>query len=227
MTWRWLIPVVLLLTPTPSRAEAEEKAIAYLAGEVPRWSKENGCFSCHNNGDGVRALYVAVRLGYQVPPAALADSDKWLSNPLNWDTNRGNPAFSDKKLARIQFAAALSMAVPPNRRALSEAADSLLPYQEADGSWQVDAGAALGSPVTYGASLATAMVRMTLEAAHETRFARAIALADKWMAAKTPGQCEGSGGSVAGGAFERGLFQTVAGRAKQRWRMGSATSLSD
>ena len=146
-----------VLAATTVYAQAEARATGYLVVEVPRWARENHCFSCHNNGDGARALYVAARLGYLVPDAALADTAKWLLEPGKWDNNGGNPGFSDKKLARIQFAAALSEAYVSGAipgRALREAAASLLPYQEADGSWQVDAGA-VGSPATYGASLAT------------------------------------------------------------------------
>ncbi len=168
----------------------EERAIAYLAREVPLWSKDNRCFSCHNNGDGARALYAAVRLHKAVPPESLANSTEWLSQPTKWDSNRGNPAFSDKKLARIQFAAALAAGVEAglvsDRDVLVYAADSLRPYQEKDGSWQVDVGTALGSPVTYGSTLATVMARRALAAANESRFAGAIAKADQWLAARKP-----------------------------------------
>ena len=120
----------------------EQKAIDYLSIEVPRWSKENGCFSCHNNGDGARALYAALQKGYPVPKAPLAGTTRWLLDPGKWDNNRGDPGFSDKKLARIQFAAALAQAYDAgaisDRRVLIEAAQSLIPYQEADGSWLVD-----------------------------------------------------------------------------------------
>lgn len=159
----------------------EEQAIAYLAREVPRWSKQNHCFSCHNNGDGARALYVARRRGYPVPAAALADTTAWLKRPRQWDQNRGDPRFSDKKLARIQFAASLAEAVAG--RSLIEAAESLLPYQQADGSWQVDAEANVGSPVTWGTALATAMTRRTLQKAGAPRFRAAIARADRWLLA--------------------------------------------
>jgi hypothetical protein len=179
----WFLLILATVSPGAAQSSPEANAVRYLAQEVPRWSKENGCFSCHNNGDGARALYTAVRLGYEVPQAALADSSEWLKQPSKWDSNRGNPAFSDKKLARIQFAAALSIMAPA---ALGEAAASLLPYQETDGSWQVDTGTALGSPVTYGAALATTMARMTLDTAHEPRFAPAIALADKWLTSRKP-----------------------------------------
>src|SRR5437763_9379854 len=135
----WQLTVVFAATlrlgaqPTP-----EQRAIDYLAREVPRWSRENHCFSCHNNGDGARALYAAMQQGYRLPTIALADTTRWLLAPEDWDKNRGNPAFSDKKLARIQFAAALGDAleagIVQDRAALLRAAESLLPSQEPDGS---------------------------------------------------------------------------------------------
>ena len=167
----------------------EQRAVDYLVRETPRWSRENGCFSCHNNGDGARALYVAARRGYRVPAEALADTAAWLLKPADWDSNRGNPAFSDKKLARIQFAAALveardaGLAGDPDT--LIRAAESLLPYQEADGSWQVDVGA-VGSPATYGTALATYMARRTLEAAFTDRFADALSKANLWFLRSKP-----------------------------------------
>ncbi|MGH9657312.1 MAG: hypothetical protein ACRD96_02150, partial [Bryobacteraceae bacterium] len=65
----------------------EQRAIDYLSREVPRWSRENGCFSCHNNGDAARALYLARRKSYRVPDAALADTTAWLARPSQWDRN--------------------------------------------------------------------------------------------------------------------------------------------
>ncbi len=114
---------------------AERRAISYLAAEVPAWSKDNHCFSCHNNGDGARALYTARQLSYPVPAQALTDTTEWLVRPLEWDSNRGNPGFSDKQLARIQFAASLVEAFEAGliekREILIQAAESLLPYQQA------------------------------------------------------------------------------------------------
>ena len=129
----------------------------YLAREVPRWPRENHCFSCHNNGDGARALYVAGRQGYTIPKSALEDTGRWLGQPDNWDNNHGNPGFSDTKLARIQFASALAEGMT-DRQALAAAAESLLPY-----------------------------LRGVLERAGRTRFAAPIARADRWFLAATPG----------------------------------------
>src|SRR5947199_9648915 len=114
----WLSPGLLAVaTAGPARADdgPEARAIAYLAREVPRWSAENHCFSCHNNGDAARALYAAARLGRPVPREALADTTRWLSKPEAWDDNGGQGPFSDKVLARAEFASALAAAVAAGR----------------------------------------------------------------------------------------------------------------
>jgi hypothetical protein len=134
--------LVLLLAGAAVAATPEERAIQYLAREVPRWSKQNHCFSCHNNGDGARALYVARRMHYAVGAEALADTTAWLARPQKWEHNGGEFGASDKKMARLQFAAALAEA-DPDPDVLLQAADFLLSYQEQDGSWQVGGGAEL------------------------------------------------------------------------------------
>jgi squalene cyclase len=129
-------------------------------------------------------------LGYRVPDEALADTTAWLLRPPGWDDNRGDPGFSDKTLARIQFAAALAQAFETEavseRDPLTAAAESLLAEQQADGSWSVDASGALGSPATYGVTLATYAVRQTLATAGPERFADAIARADAWFLTQQP-----------------------------------------
>jgi hypothetical protein len=194
----WLSLVFALFTllnspafPQQSRApSAEERAVAYLAAEVPGWSRENHCFSCHNNGDAARALYVARSLSYDVSVEALSDTTEWLLRPTAWEDNKGEPGFSDKKLARIQFAAALAeafrTAAVDARQTLIVAAETLLPDQSEDGSWKVDASGALGSPATYGATLATYMARRTLHTAGAERFRDVISRADEWLLAQTP-----------------------------------------
>src|SRR5712692_2870181 len=79
--------LLLLFLATPSPAAPEDRAIAYLSREVPAWSKEHKCFSCHNNGDAARALYTAARLGLKVPKEALDDTTRWLAKPEEWDKN--------------------------------------------------------------------------------------------------------------------------------------------
>jgi hypothetical protein len=166
-------------------ATAESRALAYLARETPRWARENKCYSCHNNGDAARALYRGVRLSYPVPPQALDDTSRWLERPQRWDHNGGEGPFSDKKLARIQFAAALVDALDAgfvrDRQALTRAAELVAEHQEKDGSWQVDAPGTIGSPATYGSCLATYQASRVLRTADAGRYRTALARADQWF----------------------------------------------
>jgi len=189
---RFLFALAFAFALTANAAEPERRAVAYLAQETPRWFAENHCFSCHNNGDGARALFLAAQKGYAVPSNALADTLRWLRDPAGWDNNHGTPGFSDKRLARIQFAAALAEAWQTGytrdaalRDAVLGAAESLVPEQENSGvfqgSWKIDTGGMAGAPATYGSTLATYMARRTLEIADARRFAQPIGRANHWM----------------------------------------------
>jgi hypothetical protein len=168
----------------------EQRAIKYLSVEVPKWAVENKCYSCHNNGDGARALYTAICLGHDVPRAALADTTKWLIDPRGWDKGRADASISDKKLARIQFAVSLGLAldsrVAADEQALIAAAEFLVRDQSEDGSWEIEGENNVGSPATYGTTLATMVSMKTLERAGETRFAAAIAKAKRWLSETEP-----------------------------------------
>ena len=189
----YLILLAALSCPSPAaepkQPSPEQRAVAYLAKEVPAWSRENHCFSCHNNGDAARALFAATRLSFTIQNGVLDDTIEWLARPRAWDGNRGEPGFSDKKLARIQFAAALGAAfhtgLVGDKQALIEAAEMLLPDQAEDGSWPAGAGNPLGSPATYGPALATRMARRTLlhaqQLAGDDRFRGPLSRADEWL----------------------------------------------
>jgi hypothetical protein len=168
----------------------EQRAVDYLIREVPRWSAENRCFSCHNNGDAARALYAASRAGYSFAEAALTDTNAWLIDPSSWARGRADASVSDKKLARIQFAAALADAAGAgrvkDRSPLVRAAEALLGDQEKDGSWQIEAEGNVGSPATWGTTLATAMTRDTLVKADRERFRHAIERAARWLNSTEP-----------------------------------------
>jgi hypothetical protein len=167
-----------------------QTALAFLSREVPGWPQQNHCYSCHNNGDAARALYSAQRRGYTVPEAALADTTAFLMAPAKWDEIHGAPAASDKKLALIQFGAALAEAyhsgVIRDDGALRAAAESLVKLQDADGSWHVDTGGLPGAPATYGTPLATYMTRRTLVVAGRMRYAEEIGRATLWLEAAKP-----------------------------------------
>jgi hypothetical protein len=174
--------------PDAQPATPEARAVAFLAREVPRWSRANHCYSCHNNGDAARALYQAARAGIPVPAGAMADTTAWLSRPARWDHNGGDGPFSDKRLARVVFTATLATAVRAgamhDRGVLLRAAERLAPDQAGDGSWSREGEDARGSPAAYSRPLATYLARDSLAAADPARFRAAIARADGWLASR-------------------------------------------
>jgi hypothetical protein len=167
------------------RSTPEGKAVAFLTREVPRWSRENHCYSCHNNGDAARALYQAARSGYSVPEEALAETTRWLTRPESWDHNGGDGPFSDKRLARVVFTTTLTTAIGVDqvrdRSILMRATERLALDQAADGSWPLEGEDTIGSPATYGRSLATFLARVSLFTAQPDHFRTAIERADRWL----------------------------------------------
>jgi hypothetical protein len=87
-----LAVALALVAQSVAAQTPEQRAVDYLAQETPRWFRENSCFSCHNNGDAARALYVASQRGYKVPKEALAGTTEWLLKPLDWDNHPDHQA---------------------------------------------------------------------------------------------------------------------------------------
>jgi hypothetical protein len=145
----------------------ERRSVAFLAAEVPKWKQENGCYSCHNNGDAARALAVAAREGLLADRAPLRDTLDFLAAPEKWDANGPEGPFKDKELARIQFAAALAEAartgLVAKREAIQSAARLVAEVQSAGGAWEIDT-AGVGSPATYGPALASLLAMRALAA---------------------------------------------------------------
>ncbi len=169
----------------PPAPAAEERALAFLARQVPLWSRRNNCYSCHHNGDAARALIAAVRRGRGVPAAALADTLRWVQQPGKWDDNGGKGPFNDRKLARLQFAATLGDALEAklvkDRRALDQAGRLVAGLQDRDGPWRVGADEPVGSPATHGTALATHLARRALSLLDGRRHRGAISRADAWL----------------------------------------------
>jgi hypothetical protein len=177
--------------PSKSRgADPERRAIAFLAREVPAWSAEHRCYSCHNNGDGARALFEAKLRGWNVVEEALKSTSAWLERPARWRDNGGDGPFSDRRLARLQFSLALAASVASgdrqSRPALARAATELAADQCADGRWTIDGPEALGSPATYGTSLSTWLALDLLRQADVSRFQPQIDKARTWLKGLRP-----------------------------------------
>src|SRR5216684_3436116 len=119
----------------------EDRALAYLIREVPAWNVEHKCFSCHNNGDGARTLYTAIRLKRAVPDEALTNSTRWLERPEDWVYDADDKSHSDLRLDRIQFGTALLEAMDAGhikeRKPLLKAAELIAAQQHRDGYWPV------------------------------------------------------------------------------------------
>lgn len=170
-------PVLLLLAID----SPESKALDYLSAEVPRWYRENHCYSCHNNGDAARALMAGNRR------EPIADTLEWLAHPERWDKQQTEAAFRDQSLARIQFAFGLAEAVQrgriADRAALTKAAETIAGMQKANGEWRLDQDAGtVGSPATYGTPLATYAAMRALQTADSRKYAAAIRRAYGWLA---------------------------------------------
>jgi hypothetical protein len=183
-----LLPLLLLPPggePPAKKPAAGDLAIDRLAREVRAWPRDNACFSCHNNGDGARALYAAHRLGFRLPADALTRTTDWLQKPEVWHKNGGEGPFNDLVLARVQFAAALAEAkragLAKNAEAFRRAGDLLVADQSKQGHWAIDDGGNAGAPATYGPFLATVMARQGLAELDADRFGKPIARADEWL----------------------------------------------
>jgi outer membrane protein assembly factor BamB len=163
----------------------EARAVAFLRREVPKWKEENDCYSCHNNGDAARALVVAAQRGHDIG-SSLDDTLEWLRQPTRWNFNKTQGGIDDKPLARVQFASALRRAVDAGRAApgtLAAAAAIVAADQRTDGSWQLDTSQSLGSPATYGTTLATATATRMLVASHAHGVTDHITRATAWLRA--------------------------------------------
>ena len=192
----WLLLALMVCGSTlaairgANQVQPEAKALAFLQREVPAWKQQNGCFSCHNNGDAARAVYAAIRKGHRVPAEVLAETNAWVSDPNRWGQNKGDPGFSDKKLANLQFAAALMAALEAgqikDREPLRQAARKLMNDQSVDGSWQIDAAGTVGSPATWGTPLATWMALQMLRQANLSDAKETIQKAERWLLQTKP-----------------------------------------
>ena len=161
------------------------RAVEYLAQEVPRWTREHDCYSCHNNGDAARALFTARQSGIAFPDEALDATTRFLSEPESWAMNGPEGEFNDLRLARLQFAVAVSTGARGKAFETPEpllmAAGLLAADQAADGAWRIDTTSSLGSPVTYGVPLGTTLALRTLEHADRIAYEENIRRAREFL----------------------------------------------
>jgi hypothetical protein len=164
-------------------ATPESKAVAFLAREVSATEPVSNCASCHHHGDAARALLMAGARGHDTGEA-VKGTLAFLNAPAGWNANKTHHGEADLPLARLQFAGALAAAGEKDLNpspALVEAAKMLIADQKPDGSWApLDAGGP-GTPITYGAPVATWVARTTLIASGRQPDDFSVAQTDRWL----------------------------------------------
>ena len=175
-----LAACVSVQSPPTSPAD---KTLSFLAVEVEDWRGENGCYSCHNNGDAARALYRAAARRGEVDP--IVDTTNWLRQPTDWKHNGGEGPMSDTRLANLQFALALVTAdqfgLVEDQTALATAAQLVVEDQNEVGAWQSHT-IGVGSPITYGPALGTVLALQVLTHIDPEQFATTIAKGHSFLA---------------------------------------------
>jgi HPt (histidine-containing phosphotransfer) domain-containing protein len=176
------------LAADPGEASIQ-RAVAFLAADVPKWEGENRCFSCHNNGDAARALMWASDSGKLPDRKPLDETLTFLAAPETWDANGPDGPFKDLKLQRLQFAVALAEAhatgVLENFDAQNKAAALVAEFQSPDGYWDTDAPGTIGSPITYGRVLATALAQKMLARTTDD-YSEQVDKAQRWLEKNEP-----------------------------------------
>jgi len=108
-----------------------------------------------------------------------------LPNLNSGDKNKGDPGFSDKRLANLQFAVALLTASETghlsDKKPLQAAARKVAADQSPSGAWLIDSGLAVGSPATYGSTLATTLACRVLKAVGLDEHKKAVESAERWL----------------------------------------------
>jgi hypothetical protein len=133
--------------------------------------------------------------------AALTSTLAFLNNPAGWSANKTHHGEADQGLARLQFAAALAAAGEKDASpstALIEAAKLIVADQKPDGSWVPDDSGGMGTPLTYGTTVATWVARWTLIASGRQPDDFSVAQTDRWLRTVEIGNVFDAAGALLG-----------------------------
>lgn len=169
--------------------QAVNRSVAFLSSEVAWWNRKHTCYSCHNNGDAIRALLISRQAGYAVDAKEVQTTIDWLRRPGEWSDNGPDGEFNDRRLAQLQFSSALAAAESKkesDHRPLRIAASMLASHLQSNGKWPSEQIGTIGSPITLGPFLATAQARNVLRQADARRFAEEVDRANRWLRDSKP-----------------------------------------
>ena len=188
-----LLPSLIVSTSllADRQREAVIEATQYLKTEALSWRTENACFSCHNNGDAMRALFECSTSPLPFRTSQWKESLLWLEAPRKWKEANSTEVKLSPALAIIQFGNTMLAAEKKGLLSVDEdrhrrAANSLIETQHPEGYWALEAIGHLGSPATYGNQLGTAMALRVLENSGSKQAEAAIQKSIRWIAQMQP-----------------------------------------
>ena len=140
--------------------QAMRRAFDYLLLESTSWSPDNGCFSCHNDGDAFRALLAYDKESQSLRAPQWQSLLNWFQRPEEWLKSKSAEIGESPILTFIQFGTARQAAQNAGWIEAEESVErtirnELLKTQSRAGYWQVEPDRTIGSPGTYGNALAS------------------------------------------------------------------------
>ncbi len=168
-----------------------QKAFRYLASESLQWARDNKCYSCHNNGDAARALFLTASDSNEFSNPQWNELFSWYRKPEGWIDATNSDLDLSPTLGLVQFGAASRSALrhaPSFSRATdaSRLQSRILAAQHEDGFWRVESEGQIGSPGTYGNVLGTLMALEILAYEPTPQVQTAITRSIDWVYAQSP-----------------------------------------
>ncbi len=156
---------------------AMERAYSYLASEEAFWRENNQCFSCHNQGIGLWALWLSgaavERPKFDVPESLI----QWLGQPNRWRTVQ-DPGGGDERLADLHFGRVALLGHERKLLALEPHIQEQIARRVAahlkDHRWPADRTSSLASPLSLGPAWGTLLACSVLEAVDAERWSEQI-----------------------------------------------------
>ena len=174
-----------------SMSEAMKQAAAYLKREAEVWPDENGCYSCHNNGDAARVLFGQHDFSSQLQGERWKTMLNWYVQPEKWLSAKTDEVSLSPALYTIQFGKGLLSAetsglLAPTQQQRYEVGRLVADHQNEQGYWPIEPAGTVGSPGTYGNTLGVAFALDILSACSDATFETNIGRANQWLFSQIP-----------------------------------------